>query len=165
MHALHDIRIPGLDALVWMFAYGGNSRVIGDTRRETSWGNPLLHSYAVERGDPPPIPEMNEQGNPVNRVVWNARYYWGPWQTYRGWTREQMITPICGQLRTASRQPRIDYGRNDRTWRTPRLCPDCHHLEPGTRYFQELSAEDPWNQRRVANGTQANLLPDPLTGM
>lgn len=153
MKGLHSIVIKTLEALVWGYLYGGNGRQIGN----------VAHLWRLERGTPPPldpnwnIGEFGRWNAPNHGDMWN-RAYWGPWSNAAGRTRQELITPMCGPIRTQSRFPRLNWATA--RW-NPRLCQDCRAISEGA-YFDILRGADPW---LTMTRDERLRRPDPVSGV
>lgn len=170
MRLLHAIINRTAEAWVWASPFGANGRALG--AGQDTW-NPLPHIYRVERGEPPPMPTGNEATEYQRINARQARYYWHPWNSafYR-WTPEQVLTPLCGRIRTASRRPHINpFHQSYRNEGQPvRGCPDCTAIAVtrglDVRTMQQVKQADPWNQLRT-NARDADwfVQPDPVSGL
>jgi hypothetical protein len=147
---LHDIKILHDAAMIWGYGYGGNGRRIGPEG--------LVHVYRVERGVPPPLGS-------------EPRRYWHPYND--GMRTLDPRVPICGRLRTQSRHPQFQTAWRDQ-WHQQQ-CPDCLRLVADARWWNDVSATDPFTMARnnlrfermgwQERMTQIAALIDPVTGM
>jgi len=159
MKALHGITIVGVEAWVWATITGGNGTPLGRVDNLN-----VSHLTLRERGTPPPMITPGEENQYTRR---DNRAYWTPWQ---GWnlapqTAEQVLTPLCGRIKSKSRWPNLQFAHAGRYY-TPIECPNCLRIAADQgitpNYMNMLQEKDPWNtqdwQARITN-------PDPVTGM
>lgn len=164
MKALHGITIAGVEAWVWVNIYGGNGAPLGRVN-----GMPVHHLQLRQRGTPPPMVAADERGAYLRR---DNRNYWNPWQTNR-WdvalTADQILTVMCGRLKSTSKQPYTQdtYNRNYDNARDHRACPNCVRIatEQGImdNYITPLVQNDPWNT--TVDRYERAHTPDPVSGM
>lgn len=143
---LHEVRMPDIQALAWLYPVGGNGRLL-TPMADRSW-NAIGHVYPVNRATPP-----DEQ--------W-SRQYWHPWEGgwgNRNWGADP-LQPLCGRIRSRSRQAGLRaFGPG---MLEDRQCPDCRRLAPNATYIGTLNAQDPWSQ---IGYTDRRFTRDPITGL
>jgi len=153
MRNLHSIVSGLLEAYIWGSAWGRNGRALGvgaDPR--------MIHAYRIERGTPPPYPNNIPGHWDQGRA---ARTYWSPWRAML--TPEQILTPACGRIRTASRSPRLNIAYPPQNYGPIAIpCTECQRIAPDTQYQQILMNNDPWRRLEIA---QRLIHPDPVSGL
>lgn len=161
MIPLHNIRIATLQRYVWGYAYGANGRALGTTRAHWTHGT-INHAYLVSRGEPPPIrPQEELRGLRMHE----NRTYWMPWSVWTERTRDWMITPLCGRIRTTSQRPSWTHF-NGRWGGIPERdqCPDCRALVgEEITYLDTLQREDRWYTELEPH--ERLTMADPVTGV
>lgn len=143
---LHEVRMPDIQAVVWMYPVGGNGRLLTPIT-EHSW-NAIGHAYTLTRSNPPDDD-------------W-SRQWWIPWSS--GWTNPNYgadpLQPLCGRINSRARKAGLRaFGEG---MMPDRQCPDCRERAPHATYIGVLNRTDPWtpipaNERRVTR--------DPITGL
>jgi hypothetical protein len=152
-----------MQAWVWTSIYGGNGNPIGKIN-----GRETQHLMLIERGTPPPIVPLppEQQHDPWTRQNHNyRRRAWYPWgREFAAQTLEAMLTPLCGKLKTQSRQPYLATANNG-GYRNHE-CPNCIAMaaQAGVtpQYNNLLMQEDPWS---LMPREDRMFTVDPVTGM
>ena len=159
MRNLHAIIIAGAEAYIWGYAYGRNGRPLGaGTGNQGIWrGGVVSHAYRIRRGHPRPSLEDIA----ANPGIWrDSRAYWHPW-TANDLTAEERLTPVCGRIRSQSRDPRFNTSEQT-NWNPINRCPECERLMPTTTTVRQLREADPWHMlsrhERIGG-------PDPVSGL